>query len=542
VEVQSSVRFEEATHRNWLYRGVAVLGFLIAIVLSFAFPYHLREPDSWAYYYAIKNFSEGRLVVSDPLHRQQVREAEKQGGKLIQYVRLENGNWALEKAPGYVFFVVPFEKLGVPRVANVVLGAGALLVTYLLLRRLRDEKTASLGSLLLLFTPVSLIMFQRSYMAMFGATAFLVMGGGLYLFYTLREERTSLGILFLAGLFLSWSIAARYTNLTVVAVFVLHFLGTRLARIWRGQWRNVIKEALSLGSGALLPLAGLLAYHTYVFGSPFDFGYKHSHFPIRFAFQYLGQAGPGGQSIPLHIVRGNLNNMPMPLFLGFPLLALAIPGLAFILGQKLLHRSANPWPELSRSILLLLFGWVLAVFGLYLLYEWTSPPPMGQRHFIVVDRFYLPGLFPLVVISSLLLVRWPRKLALSLLVLLLGMGLLLYVQTTLGGLDPRPIRHLGPGPVHLTQPSQFHALPSQLIERARRGVRFSPTNPGNLDRRLHVLQAWIRELKRQGYPVEHVLPAPKMRRIEDLRRRGNLQRASILVDQAYKALEQMVRK
>ncbi len=527
-------------HRDWFHRGAVVLGFLVAVALSFVFPHHLREPDSWAYYYAIRNFSEGRLVVSDQLHQQQVREAERQHGKLIQYVRLENGNWALEKAPGYVFFVVPFEKLGIPRAANVMLGAGAVLVLYLFLRRLRDEKTACLGSLLLLFTPVSLIMLQRSYMAMFGATAFLVMGGGLYLLYTLREEGASLWILFLAGLFLGWSVAARYTNLLVVAVFVLHFLGTRLARVWRGQWRNTTKEALFLGSGALLPMAGLLTYHTYVFGSPFDYGYKHSHFPIKFALQYLGQAGGG--SVALRIIQGNLRNMPMALFLGFPLLALAIPGLFFILWEKLSRRSANPWPELSWPILLLLLGWFLGVFGLYFLYEWTSPPPMEQRHFIVVDRFYLPGLFPLVVVSSLLLVQWSRKLILSLLVLLLGMGLLLYVQTTVGGLGYQPVRHLGPGPVRQAQPSQFRAPPSELIERVRREVRLFPTNPGNLDQRLHILQAWWRELKREGYPVEHILPALRMRRIENLRRRGNLQQASVLVDQAFRALEQMVRR
>jgi len=82
----------------------------------------------------------------------------------------------------------------------------------------------------------------------------------------------------------------------------------------------------------------------------------------------------------------------------------------------------------------------------------------------------------------------------------------------------------------------------ELIERARHEVRVSPTNPGNLGWRLRLLKAWVGELKEQGYPVDHVLPPLKMRKIDDLLQGGNLRRASRLVDQAYRALEQMVRK
>ena len=104
---------------KWVWRGMAIFAFILAVSLVFALPYKMRWPDDWAYYYAVKNFSQGKLVVSDELHRQQLAEAEEQGGKHMQYVKLSDGNWALEKAPGYPFVVVPFEWLGIPRAANV---------------------------------------------------------------------------------------------------------------------------------------------------------------------------------------------------------------------------------------------------------------------------------------------------------------------------------------------------------------------------------------------------------------------------------------
>jgi hypothetical protein len=86
-----------------LCRSVAIAGILAALVLSILTPYKMREPDSWAYYYAAENFSHGRLVVDHGLHRQQVNDAWEQVGNLIQYAPLEDGNWALESQPRYIY-------------------------------------------------------------------------------------------------------------------------------------------------------------------------------------------------------------------------------------------------------------------------------------------------------------------------------------------------------------------------------------------------------------------------------------------------------
>lgn len=425
-----------------IYGTITALGFLLAITLVFVLPYDTREPDSWAYYYAAENFSQGKLVVDDQLHAQQAAQARAQGGQLIQYVQIEDNKWALEKAPGYIFFLVPFELLGIPRMANVLLALGMVLVTYILLKRLRDEKTACIGSLLMLFTPVSLIMLQRSYMAMFAAGSFLVIGGGLYIYYCLEQRRLKPWVggwlLFLAALFIGWSVVARYTNLPIAVVFALHFAITRLRWLLQGQKRQVLLEAIPFIIGIGISLAVLLIYHNAVFGSPFDYGYNYSHFPIRFAFQYIGQVGQSGESIAMSIIRGNLENMPTALFIGFPLLLIAIPGLGFILYQKIapLFRrrqhsgeKPHPWPELPWDMLLVLIGWFICVFPLYMLYEWTAKPYMQNVSLIAVDRFYLPGLFPIAIIASLVITKFPTKLTITTLAICVIMGSVIFAQS-----------------------------------------------------------------------------------------------------------------
>lgn len=543
-------RMLNLSNRSALYRIITALGFLLCIVSGFIIPYPMREPDSWAYYYATENFSQGKLVVDDQLHEQQFQEVREQGGWLVQYVQIDDNKWALEKAPGYVFFLVPFELLGIPRVANLLLALGLVVITYLLLRRLRDEKAACIGSLLMLLTPVSLIMLQRSYMAMFGASAFLAIGGGLYLYYCLEQKRlkplVGYSILFLATLFISWSVVARYTNLLIAVVFALHFVITRLRILFKGQRHQVAVEAIPFSLGVAIPLAVLLIYHNYVFGSPLASGYQYTLFPIKFAFQYIGAVGWDGQSIPMRIIEGNLRNMPAALFIGFPLLVIAIPGIGYILYQKLSplirgrdrsKEKTDQWAELPGDILLVLIGWIICVYPLYMLYEWTSDPSMQQLPFISAARFYLPGLFPVVIFTSLMVARFPKKLAIILLAMYLALGSALYAQSALTGVGPPP----GGKP---TQWAQLVGPSSQAVERiinqTRNEVETVPTNEHNIDRRYNVLHLWAIVLENQGYPVYQILPPEKLLYIAKLVEAGDIPQAAHLIDQGYRDLEKMV--
>ncbi len=407
---------------KWIWRGIVIFSFILAVVLILAFPYKIHSPDSWAYYYAIDNFSHGRLVISDELHLQQVLETKQQQGVHSQYVQLSDGSWALEKAPGYVFFVVPFKWLGIPKAANVLLALGVTIVTYLLLRRMLNERAACIGSVLMLLTPVSLIMLQRSYMATFAACAFLAIGGGLYLYSAFQEkEKLNLPLLFLAGLFLSWAVVVRYTNLPVAVIFGLHFVVTRLLAFRRGHRRRAIIEAIPFTLGIAISATVLLIYNAQVFGSPFDYGYNYTTYPIAFGLGYIW---------------GNLTSTPKALLVGFPLLVVAIPGLLYISWEKISTlfgssraessgERATPWPELHWSVFLVLVGWFLSIYVYYFLYEWTSVTTTWGIHYMTIDRFYLPALFPLVVISSLLLARLPLKLIITVLAVCLLIALLL---------------------------------------------------------------------------------------------------------------------
>lgn len=452
-----------------IYRLITASIMVLVSILALVEPTRLTEPDDWAYYYAAKNFSQGRLVIDEQLHNQQVAEARARGGELIQYVRIGTNRWALEKAPGTVFYMVPFDMLGIPKAANIVLAFGIAFIIYLVLKRLRDEKTACIGTLLLLVTPVTLTMLFRAYMDTFSGSAFLFIGGGLYIYYMMRQTELKPFIkgaaLFLAFFFISWSVVARYTNFPIALVFALHYCITRIALIAKKRTSYLTPEIAPVVIGIGIPMAILLGYHTIVFGSPFNYGYNYTKLPIKFAFQYFGQTDTQGNSIPLQIIAGNLRNMPPSLFIGFPLLVIAIPATFVILYQKatatFTETKVDTWAELRWNILFLLIGWAVCVFPLYMLYEWTAPSQMESMPFIVKARFYLPGLFPIVIFTSLLITRLARELVIVLLAVSLVMGPIVSVQSAIVGLG-RPSE--GKPPIQEPLEPEFQKLlPQQQL-------------------------------------------------------------------------------
>lgn len=429
-----------------IYRLVVAAGFIIAIVLALVFPVKMIGASPWSYYYGVRNFADGKLVVDDRLHSEQVADAREQGGSLQQYVEIGDDRWALEKAPGYVFYLVPFEWLGIPRWGNVVLALGMIIVIYLLLKRLRDEKTACIGSLLILFTPVTMIMLNLAYMDTFASLAFLVMGGGLYLYYHLERgklrPRAGGALLFLAFFLIGWSVVTRYTNFPVAAVLALHYIAMRYVFWRRGIDTNLRIEILAFVLGIGLPLCIMLWYDRAVFGSALDYGYNYTRFPIKFAYEYLGQVDGIGQSIPLKIILDNVRSAPAALLWGYPLLVIGIPGICIVLWQKFTASRkrcdrAGTWgsldPELPWDMLLVLVGWFVAAFGLYLMYEFTAEYLGENSYMIRFARFYLPGLFPVVVICAVVLARVPLKICIPVMLTAVIAGSCIYYDYIQGG-------------------------------------------------------------------------------------------------------------
>jgi len=429
-------------HINF-YRIIVGIGFIIAMAMVLATPTQMPDPDDWAYYYAARNFSHGHFTIDNQAQYLQAMETGQKGNMLLQYLPIAYNKWALEKAPGYVFYLMPFEKLGIPRYGNVLLALGMVIVTFILLKRLRDEKAAMIGSLLMLFTPISLVMLNRAYMDTYASLAFLAMGGGLYIYYHL--ERANLGplkggtLLFLAFFFTGWSVITRYTNLPIAVVLALHLAITRFIAWRKGQGTGVKREILPLLLGIGLPVLAILLYDYFVFGSPLTYGYSLTPFPVKFAFQYLGKVDAHGESIPAQIIRYNLQGFSRNLLIGFPLLLIGVPGFVAVLYQKFAayfkrDKSSEKWnslrAELPWDILLILIGWFVFVFFLYLTYEWTAGLQKGGG-FVIFDRFLLPGLFPVAIICALIIARFPYKVLIPVMLIIMAFGSVLYAQWAL---------------------------------------------------------------------------------------------------------------
>jgi hypothetical protein len=423
------------------YRIITAAGFIVAVILVIVIPAQMSGASPWAYYYGVKNFAQGKLVLNNQQLFQEMNEARTKGGVLVQYVKIGNNKWALEKAPGYVFYLVPFYLIGIPRWGNILLAAGMVAVTYILLRRWRDERAACTGSLLILFTSIGLIMWNRVYMDTFASLAFLAMGGGLYLYYVMeRESWRPLKrnvLLFIAFLLIGWSVMTRYSNLPVAIILALHFAITRASAWWKGNRAGIPAEVLSVLLGAGLPMAALLIYNNHVFGSPLDYGYHYTPFPVKFAYQYLGQVTPGGQSLPWKIILDNLKSVPPALLAGLPLLVVGVPSFFIVLHFKFFHKgnTNGKWSSLRTEMpwdtLLILIGWFLSVYVLYMLYEFTAEYLPGSTSFFRYSRYYLPGLFPVAIISTLVISRLPLKFSVPIMVAIIVASSVLYFQVAL---------------------------------------------------------------------------------------------------------------
>jgi len=445
------------------YRIIIGAGFVIAMALVLTTPVQKPDPDDWAYYYGVRNFSQGHFTIDNQTLYQQAMETWRQGGILLQYLHIDHNKWALEKSPGAVFYLIPFQKVGVPRYSNVLLALGMVIVTFILLKRLRDEKAAMIGSLLMLFTPISLVMLNRIYMDTYASLAFLVMGGGLHIYYHLERNKLTPRkggiLLFLAFFFIGWSVISRYTNLPIAIVLGLHLVIIRFTAWRKGQENKFKTEIPPVILGIVLPLLAILLYDYFVFGSPLKTGYSITPYPIKFAFQYLGQVDTNGESIPGQILRYNLQAASRNLLIGFPLLIIGIPAFVVMLCQKIAvffkwRQSTRKWSnlrfELPWDVLFILVGWFVFVFFLYMTYEWTAGLKKGGG-FVIFDRFFLPGLFPVAIICALIMARFPYKILIPLLMIIMAFGAILYAQWALnlhilpGWLTERTLETWWPG-------------------------------------------------------------------------------------------------
>jgi hypothetical protein len=129
----------------------------------------------------------------------------------------------------------------------------------------------------------------------------------------------------------------------------------------------------------------------------------------------------------------NLARIVQPWLLGFPLLVLALPGW-IPAGARGSSSGVRRGAALPRRVALL---WALFVAAPYVTFTWLDEtlavPLIRSKLFFEVDRYFLPWLFPLTVMTVATLARLPRWAALGL-VTLYGIGSLwfyLYILSVL---------------------------------------------------------------------------------------------------------------
>ncbi len=113
------------------YRVLSILLFLLPLFIAFFFPHdqrRLRMPDPWGYEVATQKFSQGDWTLTNEQVTQARSNVRLRGGSLDQYVPVNEEQWVFRQSPGYPLMLAPFYRLGIPRVANLLLALGAFFI------------------------------------------------------------------------------------------------------------------------------------------------------------------------------------------------------------------------------------------------------------------------------------------------------------------------------------------------------------------------------------------------------------------------------
>jgi hypothetical protein len=76
----------------------------------------------------------------------------------------------------------------------------------------------------------------------------------------------------------------------------------------------------------------------------------------------------------------------------------------------------------------MLIGWFVTGFCLYLAYDFTAEYPGSHSSFVRFALYYLPGLFPIALVSALVMDRWPRRVFVPVLGVLIIAGIVIYAS------------------------------------------------------------------------------------------------------------------
>lgn len=210
--------------------------------------------DEWSYLVQAHIFSQGRLAVPSPVHRE-----------FFDHVHIvNNGRYYSKYPPGWPGFLALGVWSGVPRLVNPLLGAGTLLLLYAIGKQLYTPQVGLLAALGALASPYFLFN-TASYFA-HTASLFCV---ALLLFLLIQGWNKRSGLYFVcAGLSGSASLLVRPFDQGAVLAPVGIFLGVALVR-QHLRWHHVTLFGLGQLQGVLL----FLLYNTLQNGHPLLTGY-----------------------------------------------------------------------------------------------------------------------------------------------------------------------------------------------------------------------------------------------------------------------------
>jgi hypothetical protein len=416
----------ERRHRWFAKREVlvAVGAFAALCIAVLARSAQLLEPDDYACRASIIAMTQGHLLSLTNVEYQALLKQLSGGGGMgiAQWVHTASGTWISEKNPGYPFLALPFQALGLLRVAPLFYGGLGCLGLFFGARRWLGRWAGTWAVVLFCSSGAALAFAWRPTMPTFTDASLIAAGVGALLWALLATERTVrrrtvIGLLGFAAL--EVAVLVRYTNVVLLAVAVF-----AAVLVFRRAALPLRAVAWWLGSVAVL-MAGVLGFDYLAYGSPLKTGYSS-----------------GEITFSLSSVIPNLQQMPSPLVKSMPMLLLALGALGWLSirvvrtrrrGIEAARRTRHRRDALIGGFLGI--GWI-GIWGLYSAYDWTARMAGGAGGGIHVIRFYLPALGLITLLASWLLTQLPRRLTVVALVVLIGLAAWSWTDLAAAGMGP----------------------------------------------------------------------------------------------------------
>ncbi len=403
---------------DWPPPLVAVGAFAVLCVAVLARAPELLEPDDYAYRASLVALTQGHLTLTDAEYQALLAQlGDGSGPGIMQWVRTASGSWVSEKNPGYPLLALPFQALGILRLAPLFYGALGCLGLFVGARRWLGRWGGAYAVVLFCSSGAALTFAWRATMPTFTDASLVAAGVGALLWAGLATERTvsrRIAVGLLGFVALEAAVLVRYTNVVILLVAIVAVLVTRRAA-------QLPARALLRWLGSVLVCgAAVLAFDTAAYGTALTTGYSSG--VVTFS---LSAFAPNLRQMPVHLVRA------------MPMLLLALAGVGWMAVR--LARSARLEGERRSAYrrdavvgAALAAGW-FGIWGAYLCYDWTVRQSADLGSSVHVVRFYLPALGLVALLGAWFLVQLPRWAPGLVLVLLVALGAWDYPQLVAGG-------------------------------------------------------------------------------------------------------------